>query len=128
MMCPSPKCSITYMRESTCMRMLKQYRGIWYQMETDLLDAPFDTALRPSSYPRTASMDKYNESQIASCKHLRHSITILQIEGSSSPICNIMRFPRDSFQRMTKNVLHYRFVCGCQSDIATQHQLWRGIG
>ena len=63
------------------MRMLKQYRGIWYQMETDLLDAPFDTALRPSSYPRTASMDKYNESQIASCKHLRHSITILQNRG-----------------------------------------------
>ena len=33
-------------------------------METDLSAAPFDTALR--LYPRTASVDEYNESQIAS--------------------------------------------------------------
>ena len=31
---PSQKCSIAYVRESTPTRTLKQFRDVWYQMET----------------------------------------------------------------------------------------------
>ena len=82
--------------------------------DIDLSDAPFDTALR--LYPHTASLDEYNDRQIACLSQTTKLYTfeaehaILQSRGQFYANVQYNEVPRDSFRRTTKNVLHYHVI------------------
>ena len=76
--------------------------------DIDLSDALFDTALK--IYPRTAHMDEYNESQIAS---LAQTTKLYTFEAEHAILQNRGQF-----------YVHVHYNETPKRVVASQHQLW----